>query len=65
MVAGGDDGTLFSYTEFKRHTEEQSSSMGKEQKLGRWDEPLHQVAISSDGKMIFAAAIGQELKANG
>jgi mono/diheme cytochrome c family protein len=54
VVAGGDDGRLASFTEFKRHSGAQSSDTGRERELGRWPEALHAVAISADGKRVFA-----------
>jgi WD40 repeat protein len=54
-IAADDDGGLFSFTEFKRHTGAQSSETARERLLGRWSEPLHAVAIGKDAKQIFAS----------
>jgi WD40 repeat protein len=53
-VATDDDGALHSFTDFKRHTGAQSSDTANERRLARWSEPLHAVALSKDGKQIFA-----------
>jgi WD40 repeat protein/mono/diheme cytochrome c family protein len=54
VVAAGDGGRLVSFTNFKRHSGAQSSDTGNERELGRWPEALHAVAISADGKRVFA-----------
>lgn len=53
-VAADDDGTLHSFSEFKRHTGAQSSDTVRTRQLGRWNDALHSVALSADGKKIFA-----------
>jgi len=54
VVAGDEDGRLYSFTDFKRHTGEQSSATATERSLGRWEDSLHAVAISADGKRMAA-----------
>ncbi len=41
LAAVDDDGGLFSFSNFKQHTGEQSSGAADERQLGRWPEPLH------------------------
>lgn len=47
-----EDGRLYGFTDFKRHTGEQSSATAKEKSLGKWTNSLHTVAISGDGKTV-------------
>ncbi|HMJ65237.1 MAG TPA: DUF1553 domain-containing protein, partial [Candidatus Binatia bacterium] len=54
VVAASDDGRLASFTDFKRHSGAQSSDTARERELGRWPEALHTVAVSADGKRLFA-----------
>jgi len=54
VVAGADDGRLYSYTDFKRHSGAQSSDTGKERELGSWSEPLYAVRTTFDGGRAFA-----------
>jgi hypothetical protein len=53
-VATDDDGALHTFSEFKRHTGAQSSDTARTRQLGRWNDALHSVALSADGKKIFA-----------
>jgi len=53
-VAADDGGGLHALSEFKRHTGAQSSDTVKQRQLGRWNDALHSVALSPDGKMVFA-----------
>jgi WD40 repeat protein len=48
-------GTLWSFSDFKRHTGAQSSEAAHERSLKDWDEELHFVTASSDGKKIAVA----------
>ncbi len=51
-----EDGSVWTYSEFKRHTGAQSSEAARERKLRDVsDEPLHIVTASSDGKKIVVA----------
>ncbi|MGE4180665.1 MAG: DUF1549 domain-containing protein, partial [Limisphaerales bacterium] len=54
VAAVDEEGRLFGFTDFKRHTGEQSSATAKEKALGNWRETLHAVAISGDGKTLVA-----------
>ncbi len=54
VVAAAGDGRLFRFSNFKRHTGEQSSATADESQLGHWPEPLHAVAVSADGQRVFA-----------
>ncbi|MCC7374371.1 MAG: DUF1553 domain-containing protein [Verrucomicrobiales bacterium] len=54
VVTGDDAGQVHSFSEFKPHTGEQSSATATERRLGAWPEIIHAVAISADGKSIFA-----------
>jgi mono/diheme cytochrome c family protein len=54
VVAGADDGRLYSYADFKRHSGAQSSDTAKERELGSWSEPLYAVRTTSDGTRSFA-----------
>jgi mono/diheme cytochrome c family protein len=54
VVAAADSGRLVAFTDFKRHSGAQSSDTARERELGRWPEALHAVAISADGKRVFA-----------
>lgn len=53
-VAADDSGGLHSLTDFKRHTGAQSSDTAKLRQLGRWNDALLAVALSGDGKTVFA-----------
>ncbi|MFO1501806.1 MAG: DUF1553 domain-containing protein, partial [Verrucomicrobiota bacterium] len=53
VAAVDDDGHLASFAHFKRHTGEQSSATADERQLGHWLEPLHAVAVSSDGHRVY------------
>jgi hypothetical protein len=55
VVAAAEDGRLFSFTDFKRHSGAQSSDTARERELGNWPEALHAVAVTSDGKRVFTA----------
>lgn len=55
VVTADDAGQVHSFTDFKRHTGEQSSATATEKRLGGWNETLHAVVISADGKRIYAA----------
>ncbi len=52
VAAADEAGRLYGFTDFKRHTGEQSSATAKERSLGKWDDALHAVAISRDGKTL-------------
>ncbi|MBX3746615.1 MAG: DUF1553 domain-containing protein [Verrucomicrobiae bacterium] len=54
VVAGDAAGRLVGFTEFKRHTGAQSSATGSERGLGTFGAPLHAVAVSADGRWVFA-----------
>jgi WD40 repeat protein/mono/diheme cytochrome c family protein len=54
-VVTDDRGGLHAFTDFKRHSGAQSSDTAKEKQLGRWNEALHVVALSPDGKKVFAS----------
>ena len=54
VAAADEDGGLHSFTDFKRHTGEQSSATANERSLGRWNDSLQSVAISRDGKTVVA-----------
>lgn len=54
VVAVDEDGGIASFANFKHHTGEQSSATAEERRLGRWAEPLHAVAVSADGRRVFA-----------
>lgn len=54
VAAADDQGRLLRFANFKRHTGEQSSATADEKQLGKWPETLHAVAISADGKRVFA-----------
>jgi WD40 repeat protein len=56
VIAADQDGSAFSFEDFKRHTGAQSSATAKERRLGHWDEMLHAVAVTADGSMAFAGA---------
>ncbi|HEV8542004.1 MAG TPA: DUF1549 domain-containing protein [Verrucomicrobiae bacterium] len=58
VVAADDEGRLIRFTNFKRHTGEQSSETAQEHQLGSWSEPLHAISISEDASRI--AAGGQD-----
>ncbi len=58
VVAADDDGKLIRFTDFKRHTGEQSSETARERQLGSWSEPLHAISVSEDASRI--AAGGQD-----
>ncbi|HUS36470.1 MAG TPA: DUF1553 domain-containing protein, partial [Verrucomicrobiae bacterium] len=49
-------GTLWSYSDFKRHTGAQSSEAAQERSLKDWSEELHIVSASADGKKIAVAS---------
>lgn len=53
VVASDDEGRLYSFSDFKRHTGEQSSATANEQSLGQWTAPQHAVAVSADGRTIL------------
>ncbi|MBL9139976.1 MAG: DUF1553 domain-containing protein [Verrucomicrobiales bacterium] len=55
VVTTDDAGQVHSFTDFKRHTGEQSSATATEKRLGGWNEVLHTVAVSADGQRIFAS----------
>jgi WD40 repeat protein len=48
-------GTLWSFSDFKRHTGAQSSEAAHERALKDWDDELHIVSASADGKRIAVA----------
>lgn len=52
VAAADEDGQLYGFTDFKRHTGEQSSATANERSLGKWADALQAVAISRDGKLI-------------
>ncbi len=54
VVAVDEDGRLHAYTDFKRHSGEQSSATASHRELGRWPGPLHAVAVSADGASLYA-----------
>jgi mono/diheme cytochrome c family protein len=54
-LATDEGGTLWSYNDFKRHTGAQSSEAAHERSLKDWDEELHAVSASADGKRICVA----------
>jgi len=54
VAAVDEDGRLYGFTEFKRHTGEQSSATARERALGRWPDALSAVAISRDGALLVA-----------
>jgi len=56
LVAADEDGRLARFSDFKRHTGEQSSETAKERQLGQWAGPLHAVAVSFDASRAAAAA---------
>ncbi len=55
VVAADDEGRLIRFTNFKRHTGEQSSETANERELGHWSEPLHAISVSHDATRIAAA----------
>jgi len=57
-VATDDDGRLYTFKEFQRHGGAQSSETARERQIGRWPEPLHIVAVNTNGTRI--AAGGQD-----
>jgi WD40 repeat protein len=54
-LATDEGGTLWSFSDFKRHTGAQSSEAAHERSLKDWDEELHIVSASADGKRIAIA----------
>jgi WD40 repeat protein/mono/diheme cytochrome c family protein len=52
VAAADEDGQLYGFTDFKRHTGEQSSATATERSLGKWSDALQAVAISRDGKTL-------------
>jgi WD40 repeat protein len=52
VAAADEDGQLYSFTDFKRHTGEQSSATANERSLGKWKDALQSVAIHRDGKTL-------------
>ncbi len=54
LAAADEDGRLYSFTDFKRHTGEQSSATAQERSLGKWNDAFQSVAISRDGKTLVA-----------
>ena len=58
VAAADEDGRLYGFTDFKRHTGEQSSATANERSLGAWGDSLHAVAISRDGKTLATGGEG-------
>ena len=52
VAATDDDGRLYTFKEFNRHTGAQSSETAREQQLGKWDDTLEALAIQADGGRI-------------
>jgi WD40 repeat protein len=53
--AADEGGALWSFSEFKRHTGAQSSEAARDRSLKDWNEELHIVTASADGKKIAVA----------
>jgi len=56
IVAATDGGDVFSYTNLKPHTGEQSSGGGDERKIGDANETVLCAATTSDAKVLFAGS---------
>ncbi|MCC6233514.1 MAG: DUF1553 domain-containing protein [Verrucomicrobiales bacterium] len=54
LVTGSDDGALVAFSDFRRHTGEQSSATATEKGLGSWGDALHAVSVTSDGGRVYA-----------
>ena len=51
-AATDDDGRVYTFKDFNRHSGAQSSETAKEQQLGKWSEPLESLAINGDGTRV-------------
>jgi WD40 repeat protein/mono/diheme cytochrome c family protein len=56
IIAGGDDGWVLAYSDFKRHSGMESSETAKERQLFRLGEATATVAVSHDGERVFAGS---------
>src|SRR5438046_10187523 len=56
IFAATDAGNVFSYSNLKAHTGEQSSSGGDEKRIGEANETVLCMAMTPDGKPIFAGS---------
>ncbi len=52
VVATDDDGRLYTFKDFNRHTGAQSSETANERQIGKWSEVLESLAINADGTRI-------------
>jgi WD40 repeat protein len=54
VVAGDDDGNLYRFRKFKRHTGQQSSETAEEREIAHWPEPINCVVVNADSSRICA-----------